>query len=151
MSVPRNPYSAGSGEFDGQAPKRPAKSPLLIWGCASGVVILLLAFTASVAFIVGAIKGTLDRYSARAEEDTAEIRAFLAEHEGKFDRLRIEATSDGMAYLTGTVESQADKDLLQEGMRKLFGDRRSEEIVSLVEVASAPSVQDSANSVNSKN
>jgi hypothetical protein len=135
MSVPSNPYSARSGELDGQAQERPARSPLLIWGCSSVVVILLLAITASVAFVVGAIKGQLDLYSARAEEDAAEIRSFLTEHEGKFDRLRVEATSDGMAYVTGTVDTQADKDLLQEAMQKLFGDLRSEEIVSPVEVA----------------
>jgi|GEM_PF-5463921 len=150
MSVPSNPYSAGSGEFDGQAMERPSKSPLLIWGCASVAVILLLAITASVAFVVGAIKGTMDRYSARAEEDAAEIRSFLAEHEGKFKRLEVGATSDGIAYLTGTVDTQADKALLQEGMQKLFGDRRSEEIVSPVEVAS-PLSQDSANSPGGAN
>jgi hypothetical protein len=39
-----------------------------------------------------------------------------------------------MAYLWGSVEAEADKELLKEGMQRLFGEKRGEEMTSAVDV-----------------
>jgi hypothetical protein len=142
VAISDNPYAADAANGQAEIQAKRA-SPILVWGCAAAVVGLLLATTAAVAFLIGGITGQIELYETRAAMDAQKVRAFLSEHPGRFEGVEIQATSDGLTYLTGEVETPADLDTLTRGMQRLFGEERGEGMVS---VEAKP-----ANAANPKN
>jgi hypothetical protein len=64
------------------------------------------------------------------------MRVYLGSQGDRFVDLTIEEASNGWSYLSGTVDSQADFDQLQDEMQRLFGEGLGEEMTRNVEVVS---------------
>jgi len=115
------------------------------WGCVALSLLVLLPLAVCIAFIVGAIKGQLDLYHARAEEQASQMRSYIRLHENSYSNLEIEEASNGWSYFSGTVTSQTNLDFLTNEMQRLFGKELGERMTSNIEVLPAAPSASAAN------
>ncbi len=141
MDNTENPYAANASISNSRAI---ANSRVMLWGCAATAIVLLLAATISVAFVLGGISSDLRRYKERAKEDASDVREFFAQHPERFHEVEIVASSDGWTHLSGSVNSQSELDLLTHGMQRLFGEKRGEEMTVNIEVSDLAAAVDSS-------
>jgi hypothetical protein len=136
MPTQPNPFSASHEEL--QPAVRASGRGWIVILVVVGTLVLLgaIAITAVVAFVAGGIIGQTQLYHQRAEQQAAEMRVYLGSQGDRFDDLTIEEASNGWSYLSGTVDSQADFDQLQDEMQRLFGEGLGEEMTRNVEVVS---------------
>lgn len=105
---------------------------------ASGGVLLLVGI---VSFVAGAVVGQTDIYNRRAADETRAIAKRLEEevHTGRFEEIAYGRTSHGHAMLSGRVDERADRDMLIEELRDLFGTEMAIEMTRGVKVVHASS------------
>jgi len=105
---------------------------------ASGGVLLLVGI---VSFVAGAVVGQTDIYNRRAADETRAIAKRLEEevHTGRFEEMAYGRASHGHAMLSGRVDERADRDVLIEELRDLFGTEMAIEMTRGVKVVHASS------------
>lgn len=103
---------------------------------AFGVALLFVGF---VSLVAGAVVGQADIYNRRAADETRAIaeRLEAEAHAGRFEGIVYDRTSLGHAMLSGRVDKPADRDLLIEELRDLFGTEMAIEMARGVEVGGA--------------
>lgn len=99
---------------------RPFYHSVRFWIPAIVCVFALVAVP--VAFTIGAVIGNTQIYHKFSEHQSTRIEAFLEQHPGSFGSLTVVHASNGWAFLTGSVPTQSDYDLLADGLREMFGD-----------------------------
>lgn len=116
---------------------RPALFRSRRFGCAVLAIgfVLTTLVAGTVGFISGAFSSNLRMYEGRFRGEAQKIRAALAAHGDRFQHLSIDRTSTGQAYLEGTIASEAERDVLEAELTKLFGQERAEYGVSMLDVA----------------
>lgn len=107
------------------------------FGCAVLAIgfVLTVAVAGTVGFISGAFSSNLRMYESRFRGEAHKIRAALATHGGRFQHLTIDRTSTGQAYLEGTIASEAERDILEAELTKLFGEDHAQYGVFNLDVA----------------
>ena len=86
----------------------------------------------SVGFLAGAIAGQSQLYNRYAHEKIERIRPLLRGAE--YSNLEVDYSSAAQVYLTGTVESRAAYDRLEERLRLMFGDEEADFMLRPVDV-----------------
>jgi hypothetical protein len=98
------------------------------------IVCFLGVLCVPVAFIIGAILGNQQIYNNFASHQQSRIEAFLREDPEAFGDLTVEHASNGWAYPSGTVNTQADFDRLSNRLHEMFGDELADDMMGGVSV-----------------
>lgn len=105
---------------------------VVVWILAIVCIMALAAIPA--AFTIGAIVGNTQAYQAFAEHHQARIEEFLSLHPDNYADITVDRASNGWAYPSGTVTSQADYVMLSTELRTMFGDELAERMMRGVEM-----------------
>lgn len=95
---------------------------------------LLLAIVAVTSFLAGGIVGQTMVYAQRVAQQRDEWHVYLRQHPGKFAAIRVDVSSDGVAYLSGDVSSSEDLQILKNEAKRLFGEKLGHEMMWRVNV-----------------
>lgn len=112
---------------------RPRSSSRWTWRFVGALMLLVaLAATGAIGFVLGAVIGQVQHYQRIGEERAARVRPVL--EDPAFQTIKIEISSLGEVYLYGSVPTEADRTRLLERLRFLFGDRDARNAVSTVDI-----------------
>ena len=81
------------------------------------------------AFVVGLVVGNIQIYHNLAQAQRSQIEPILKRSPEAFGRLKIDQASDGWVYLTGIVDTAADRDRLSEQLKTLFGNKLADRMM----------------------
>jgi len=101
-----------------------------------GAIALLWWVTICIAFVLGAVFEDVQVYHRQYTRTWEDFRPVLATNEA-FRSLEVDETSLGELELSGNVPSEEIKQDLYEHLKDLFGTKRADRIIRLVDVKDA--------------
>ena len=116
----------------GESAPRPLLRSLRFWIPAA--VCLIAVVAVPVAFIIGAVLGSVQIYRNFSEHQQARIEDYLSQHPDAFSEISVEQASSGWAFPVGAVSSQDDYDSLNSKLHEMFGDELAEQMMYTIDV-----------------
>jgi hypothetical protein len=113
------------------ASTHPRRKTLFTCGLFMAVALVAGICAGVPSFFVGALYGHLAEDVSSGDYDISRVERVIEEQPDRFGSLHINRGPAGKFLVEGPVETQADADLLREELIRIFGEERTNQVLSV--------------------